>query len=108
MGHRMRLAAINALTLALEAETASVAVRVNTVCIHFSVAPVGGDKNQFGIPSEATTLRLAPAFLALARGTQKGKVVCLGSFAEAERLGGGGLSRSRGRGTGGGRASSGR
>lgn len=80
-------AAINALTLALAAETASDAVRVNTVCIHFSVAPVGGDRNQFGIPSEATTLRLAPAFLAIARGTQKGKVVCLGSFAEAERLG---------------------
>lgn len=80
-------AAVNALTLALAAETATDEVRVNTICIHFSVAPIGGDKNQFGMPSEANTLRLAPAFLALARGTQKGQVLCLSSFAEAERLG---------------------
>lgn len=81
-------AAVNGLTLALAAETARDAVRVNTICIHFSVAPVGGEKNQFGMPAEATTLRLAPAFLALARGSQKGQVVCLGSFAEAEKLAG--------------------
>lgn len=81
-------AAVNALSHALTAETASDAVRVNTVCIHFSVAGIGGDKNQLGIPSESNTLRLAPAFVAIARGTQKGKVICLGSFAEAEALAG--------------------
>lgn len=81
-------AAINALTLALATETAQDAVRVNTICIHFGVAPPGGAKNQFGMDTEGDTLRLAPAFLGIAGGTQKGRVICLGSFAEAERLAG--------------------
>jgi NAD(P)-dependent dehydrogenase (short-subunit alcohol dehydrogenase family) len=81
-------ASINALTLALAAETASDKVRVNTVCIHFGVAPVGGDKNQFGIPTEADTLRLGPAFLGVARGTQKGQLICLNSWADADKLSG--------------------
>jgi NAD(P)-dependent dehydrogenase (short-subunit alcohol dehydrogenase family) len=81
-------AAINALTLALAAETAGDKVRVNTVCIHFGVAPVGGDKNQFGLPTEGNTLRLAPAFLGLARGAQKGQLICLNSWADAEKLAG--------------------
>ena len=80
-------AAINALTYALAAETSNNKVRVNTICIHFGVAPVGGSQNQFGMPSEGDTLRLAPAFLGLARGTQKGQVLCLSSWADAERLG---------------------
>ena len=80
-------AAINALTYALAAETSNNKVRVNTICIHFGVAPVGGTQNQFGMPSEGDTLRLAPAFLGLARGTQKGQVLCLSSWADAERLG---------------------
>jgi NAD(P)-dependent dehydrogenase (short-subunit alcohol dehydrogenase family) len=80
-------AALNALTLALAAETANDKVRLNTVCIHFGVAPVGGDKNQFGMPTEGNTLRLAPAFLGLARGTQKGQLLCLNSWADADKLG---------------------
>lgn len=80
-------AAINALTLALAAETAQDAVRVNTICIHFGVAPLGGSKNQFGMATEGDTLRLAPAFLAVAAGADKGRVICLGSFADAARLG---------------------
>lgn len=80
-------AAINALTLALAAETAADKVRVNTICIHFGVAPVGGSKNQFGMPSDGDTLRLAPAFLGVARGSQKGQLVCLSSWADADRLG---------------------
>jgi NAD(P)-dependent dehydrogenase (short-subunit alcohol dehydrogenase family) len=80
-------AALNALSLALAAETAQDKVRLNTVCIHFGVAPVGGDKNQFGLPTEGNTLRLAPAFLGLARGTQKGQLLCLNSWAEADTLG---------------------
>ena len=80
-------AALNALTYALAAETANHKVRVNTICIHFGVAPVGGSQNQFGMPAEGDTLRLAPAFLGVAQGAQKGQVICLGSFAEAERLG---------------------
>lgn len=80
-------AALNALTYALAAETHNNKVRVNTICIHFGVAPVGGSQNQFGMPAEGDTLRLAPAFLGVARGAQKGQVLCLGSWAEAERLG---------------------
>ena len=80
-------AALNALTFALAAETAQDKVRLNTVCIHFGVAPVGGDKNQFGMPTEGNTLRLAPAFLGLARGTQKGQLLCLNSWADADKLG---------------------
>jgi NAD(P)-dependent dehydrogenase (short-subunit alcohol dehydrogenase family) len=81
-------AAINALTYALAAETANDKVRLNTVCIHFGVAPQGGDKNQFGMTTEGDTLRLAPAFLGLARGTQKGQLLCLGSWADADKLSG--------------------
>ncbi|HEX8699235.1 MAG TPA: SDR family oxidoreductase [Myxococcaceae bacterium] len=81
-------ASLNALTLALATETANDKVRVNTICIHFGVAPVGGDKNQFGMPTESDTLRLGPAFLGLARGTQKGQVICLNSWAEADKLSG--------------------
>jgi NAD(P)-dependent dehydrogenase (short-subunit alcohol dehydrogenase family) len=79
-------AALNGLSNALAAETAKSKVRVNTVCIHFGVAPIGGDKNQFGMVAEGDTLRLAPAFLGIARGTQKGQVLCLGSWADAEKL----------------------
>lgn len=79
-------AAINALLLALAGETANDAVRVNTVCIHFGVAPVGGSKNQFGMDAAGDTLRLAPAFLGVARGTQKGKLLCLGGFEAADEL----------------------
>ncbi len=79
-------AALNALTHALASETVNNKVRVNTICIHFGVAPVGGNQNQFGMPSDGDSLRLAPAFLGLARGPQKGQVLCLGSWAEAERL----------------------
>jgi hypothetical protein len=36
--------------------------------------------------TEGDTLRLAPAFLGIARGTQKGQLLCMNSFAEAEKL----------------------
>lgn len=80
-------AAVNAFTLGLAAETSGDAVRVNTLCIHFGVAPVGGGRNQLGIEAERDTLALAPAFLALARGEQRGQVVCLTSWADVDRLG---------------------
>jgi 3-oxoacyl-[acyl-carrier protein] reductase len=79
-------AALNAMAFALAAETASDKVRVNTVCIHFGVAAKGGNQNQFGLSTEGDTLRLAPAFLGLARGKQKGQVVCLASWADALAL----------------------
>jgi len=79
-------AAINALNHALAAETANDKVRVNTICIHFPVAPIGGGKNQFGMDAEGDTLRLAPAFLGVARGAQKGQLLCLNSWADADSL----------------------
>lgn len=79
-------AAINALTHALAAETAGDPVRVNTICIHFGVARVGGEKNQFGMVTGGDTLRLAPTFLAVARGARKGQVICLESWDDADRL----------------------
>ena len=51
-------------------------VRVNTVCIHISIAQIGGDKNQFGFPA-TDTRKLAPIYLAVAKGTAKGKVICV-------------------------------
>lgn len=79
-------AAVNAFTLGLAAETARDVVRVNTLCIHFGIAPVGGKQNQFGLPAERDTLALAPAFLAIARGKQKGQVLCLSSWADVDAL----------------------
>jgi NAD(P)-dependent dehydrogenase (short-subunit alcohol dehydrogenase family) len=79
-------ASINALNRALAAETTNDKVRVNTICIHFGVASVGGDKNQFGMPSERDTLGLGAAFLGVAKGTQKGQLICLGSWADADKL----------------------
>jgi NAD(P)-dependent dehydrogenase (short-subunit alcohol dehydrogenase family) len=79
-------AAVNALTFALAAETARDHVRVNTICIHFGVAPMGGRQNQFGLATERDTLGLAPAFLAVARGKQKGQVLCLSSWADVDAL----------------------
>ena len=61
-------------------------VRVNTLCIHFGIAPIGGKQNQFGLPAERDTLGLAPAFLAIARGKQKGQVLCLNSWADVDAL----------------------
>ncbi|MEZ4293922.1 MAG: SDR family oxidoreductase [Polyangiaceae bacterium] len=84
----LKNAALNAFQFALTAETAKDKVRVNTVCIHFGVAPVGGTKNQLGMDTEDDTLRLAPAFVAIARGTQKGQLLCLSSFADADKLAG--------------------
>ncbi|MBE2251859.1 MAG: SDR family oxidoreductase [Myxococcus sp.] len=82
----LKNAAVNAFTLGLAAETARDVVRVNTVCIHFGVAPIGGKQNQFGLPAERDSLALAPAFLAIARGKQKGQVLCLNGWADVDAL----------------------
>lgn len=81
-------AALIGLTNSLSSETSKNKVRVNAICIHFGVGPIGGElKNQFGMPAEGDSRRLAPAFLAVARGTQKGQIICLKSFADAEKYG---------------------
>ncbi len=82
----LKNAAVNAFTLGLAAETAKDQVRVNTICIHFGIAPVGGKSNQFGMPADRDTLALGPAFLGLARGRQKGQVLCLNSWADVDAL----------------------
>jgi NAD(P)-dependent dehydrogenase (short-subunit alcohol dehydrogenase family) len=79
-------AALNALNLALTSETANDKVRVNTMCIHVGVAPRGCNKNQLGMDTEGDTLRLAPAFLGVASGQQKGQIICITSWADADRL----------------------
>jgi len=78
-------AALNALNLGLAAETKDDAVRVNTMCIHFGVAAHGGDKNQLGMPAD-DTYRLGPAFTALAKSSQRGKVLCVNTIEDAEKL----------------------
>jgi NAD(P)-dependent dehydrogenase (short-subunit alcohol dehydrogenase family) len=82
----LKNAAVNALTFGLASETAESAVRVNTICIHFSVAPVGGAKNQLGFPADKDTLSLGSAFLGVAKGSAKGQVICLNSWDAAARL----------------------
>jgi NAD(P)-dependent dehydrogenase (short-subunit alcohol dehydrogenase family) len=73
-------AAVNSFTYGLNAETINDKVRVNTICIHFGVAPVGGSSNQMGMPVDKDTLSLAPAFLEVAKGTVKGEVICLNTW----------------------------
>lgn len=82
----LKNAAVNAFTFGLASETARDLVRVNTVCIHFGVAPIGGSQNQFGLKADRDTLGLAPAFLAIAKGKQKGQVLCLNTWADVDAL----------------------
>jgi|JI10StandDraft_1071094.scaffolds.fasta_scaffold55022_4 NAD(P)-dependent dehydrogenase (short-subunit alcohol dehydrogenase family) len=82
----LKNAAVNAFTYGLAAETARDHVRVNTVCIHFGVAPIGGKQNQFGLAADRDTQGLAPAFLAIARGKQKGQVICLNGWSDVDAL----------------------
>ena len=77
-----RNAAVNSLTYGLNAETFKDKVRVNTICIHFGVATIGQKINQLGMPSEHDTLSLAPAFLEVAKGTARGQVICLNTWAD--------------------------
>jgi hypothetical protein len=58
-------------------------VRTNTVCIHFGVSAIGGDKNQNGWP--ATDPReLANVFFAVSHNADKGKLICLNSGDDAK------------------------
>ncbi len=79
-------AAVNALTFGLASETLKDQVRVNTVCIHFSVALPGEKKNHFGMPAEKDSDALAPIFPAVARGLGRGQVICLNTWADVERI----------------------
>ena len=108
-------AAINAFTLGLAKETEKDAVRVNNICIHFSVGPVeGGEstldaarrvhtfmartddprggthaerKNQLGMPAERTTFSLGQAFVGLSKdASARGRVICLAGWADVDAL----------------------
>ena len=78
-------AAVNSFTYGLNAETLNNKVRVNTICIHFGVAPIGGTTNQMGMPADNDTLALAPAFLEVAKGTVKGEVICLNTWEDVNK-----------------------
>jgi len=78
-------ASLNALGLGLAKEFETSAVRVNVCCIHFGVAPLDGNKNQFGMDS-ADTRRLAPLFLTLAASNKRGLTQCANTAEEAEKL----------------------
>ncbi len=78
-------ATVNSFTYGLNAETINDKVRVNTICIHFGVAPVGGNANQMGMPADKDTLALAPAFLEVANGTAKGEVICLNTWDDVNK-----------------------
>jgi NAD(P)-dependent dehydrogenase (short-subunit alcohol dehydrogenase family) len=78
-------AALNALQLALAKETEGDKVRVNDVCIHFGVAAIGGDKNQLGYPG-IDTRKLGALFLAIANGKAKGRLLCLSTGDDVDKL----------------------
>jgi NAD(P)-dependent dehydrogenase (short-subunit alcohol dehydrogenase family) len=80
-----RNAAVNNLTYGFHAETINHKVRVNTVCIHFGVAPIGENSNQMGMHAENDTLALAPVFLQVAKGTAKGLVICLEKWQDVNK-----------------------
>lgn len=78
-------AAVNSLTYGLNAETINDKVRVNTICIHFGIAPIGGTTNKMGMQADQDTLALAPAFLEVAKGTVKGEVICLDTWDDVNK-----------------------
>lgn len=78
-------AAVNSFTYGLNAETINDKVRVNTICIHFGIAPIGGNTNQMGMPADKDTLALAPAFLEVAKGSVKGEVICLNTWEDVNK-----------------------
>jgi len=82
-------AALNGLSLALFGDTKDDAVRVNTVCIHVPVAPIGSTdgKNQWGFVGP-NTLELGSVYVAIARGQHKGQLICLGSLEEIRKVAG--------------------
>lgn len=83
----LKNAAVNALTFGLASETANSEVRVNTACIHFSVGALGSKQNQLGMPATNDTLKLGPGFVALAKGTTRGKVICLHDWKDVAQMG---------------------
>lgn len=78
-------AAVNSLTYGLDAETRNDKTRVNTLCIHFGIAQIGGNKNQMGMPADKDTLSLAPAFLKVANGKVRGEVICLNTWDDVNK-----------------------
>jgi len=78
-------AALNGLTLGLATETKDDKVRVNTVCVHFRVAPIGGKLDHLGVPA-TDTRKLAPVFGAVVAGKEKGKVLHVPTAEDVENL----------------------
>jgi len=68
-------AAVNGFVLGLAAENASDALRVNCLCLHYGIAGLGTDKNQWGWPGVATR-KVGDLFVALSVGKERGSIVC--------------------------------
>lgn len=81
----LKNASVIALGHGLAAETAESVARVNTLCVHMGVAPIGGQKNQLGVPAEKDSLALGPAFLNVAAGKAKGQLICLSSWDDVSK-----------------------
>ncbi|MBK8847488.1 MAG: hypothetical protein IPO27_13445 [Bacteroidetes bacterium] len=58
---------------------------MNTICIHFGIAPIGGTTNKMGMQADQDTLALAPAFLEVAKGAVKGEVICLDTWDDVNK-----------------------
>lgn len=59
---------------------------MNVLCIHYGVAPFGGEKNQFNMPSSDTSLT-GPVFVAVGKSDKKkGEVICLTSIETTQEI----------------------
>lgn len=81
----LKNAALNALTLGLASETKSDKVRLNNICIGIGVAPINGEKNQFGWPA-ADSRKFGACFVALAKGSKKGEIINIQKVEQLDEL----------------------
>ncbi len=81
----LKNATVNSWAMVLEAELKQDALRFSNVCVHFGVAPFGGDKNQFGMPG-ADTERFGPFFVALVGKSSHRGTICLPSIDDATKF----------------------
>jgi NAD(P)-dependent dehydrogenase (short-subunit alcohol dehydrogenase family) len=70
----LKNAALNALTLGLVSELKDDKVRLNNLCIGVGVAPLDGDKNQFGWPS-LNTKEVGKLFVSIVKGAKRGEII---------------------------------
>ncbi len=81
----LKNATVNSWAMVLDAELKEDALRFSNVCVHFGVAPFGGDKNQFGMPA-ADTERFGPFFVAVASKSTHRGTICLNTIDDATKF----------------------